>query len=106
MVPYIEKWPQAMVLGIKHPNLFPTLNKISEISDEIWYQAGDRSLDASWYTKRGLLTKTYIATELFMIQDKSPDFEDTWDFLDRRLDEMFQVLDILDGSSQSFPVLS
>lgn len=85
---YIDKWPQAMALGLRPENLPTTLSQLFKISDEIWYLAGDRSTDIKWYNKRHLLTKVYIVTELFMLQDKSQGFEDTWQFLDRRLDEM------------------
>ena len=50
--------------------------------------SGDKSTDFNWYTKRSLLTKVYVMTELHMVQDKSEDFADTWEFMDRRLDEV------------------
>jgi len=42
-------------------------------------------VDSSWYTKRASLSTVYAATELFMTTDKSVDFSDTREFLDRRL---------------------
>lgn len=42
-------------------------------------------MDSSWYTKRASLSTVYAATELFMTTDKSVDFSDTREFLDRRL---------------------
>merc|ERR1712071_677893 len=42
--------------------------------------AGDTSVDFSWYAKRAALAGVYKSTELSMIQDQSPDFEDTWQF--------------------------
>jgi ubiquinone biosynthesis protein COQ9 len=53
--------------------------------DAIWYAAGDRSANFSWYTKRAILTAVYSATLLFWLRDQSPDDEDTLAFLDRRL---------------------
>ena len=88
MTPYLDKWPQGMALGLKPQNLTTTMSQLYNISDEIWYLAGDRSTDINWYTKRHLLTKVYCLTELYMIQDKSQGFSDTWEFLDRRLQEM------------------
>jgi len=52
--------------------------------DAIWYAAGDRSADFSWYTKRAILT-VYGATLLFWLRDVSEDDEDTRAFIDRRL---------------------
>jgi ubiquinone biosynthesis protein COQ9 len=67
MSPYVEVWPQAMLLGLKPTNLVKTAGKLHEISDELWFLAGDRSTDITWYTKRSMLTKVYIATEVFML---------------------------------------
>ena len=53
--------------------------------DGIWYAAGDRTTDFSFYTKRGTLAAVYAATTLYWLHDSSPDFGDTRAFLDRRL---------------------
>jgi ubiquinone biosynthesis protein COQ9 len=53
--------------------------------DAIWYAAGDRSADFSWYTKRAILTAVYTATVLFWLHDSSEDDTETRDFIDRRL---------------------
>ncbi|XP_054899421.1 ubiquinone biosynthesis protein COQ9, mitochondrial isoform X1 [Poeciliopsis prolifica] len=42
----------------------------------------------NWYTKRAVLTGLYNATELVMLQDSSPDFQDTWTFLDNRIQDV------------------
>lgn len=83
--PLMPQWPQAMALGAMPQNLPDTLRHIAELMDEIWHIAGDNSTDLNWYTKRGLLGSVYVATELYMTTDRSPGFENTWDFLDRRL---------------------
>ena len=59
--------------------------------------AGDKSMDLNWYTKRALLTKIYVATEAYMIQDKSADFAETWQFLDRRLDDVVSFSKMVKG---------
>jgi ubiquinone biosynthesis protein COQ9 len=53
--------------------------------DAIWYAAGDRSADLSWYTKRAILAAVYSATVLYWLRDTSEDDADTLAFLDRRL---------------------
>jgi ubiquinone biosynthesis protein COQ9 len=53
--------------------------------DAIWYAAGDRSADFSWYTKRAILTAIYGATVLFWLHDTSDDDAATIAFIDRRL---------------------
>lgn len=40
-------------------------------------------------------------TELYMIQDKSTDYQETWKFLDRRLAEGIQMLKVLNDSSEA-----
>ena len=42
----------------------------------------------SWYTKRIGLGAAYKATEIYMVQDESDDFEQTWEFLNNRLKDM------------------
>ena len=71
---YVDKWPQGMALGLRPGNLATTLAQLYRISDEVWFVAGDRSTDLSWYNKRHQLTKVFVVTELFMLQDKSQGF--------------------------------
>ena len=33
----------------------------------------------------------YKATEVYMVQDKSEDFHQTWQFLDRRMEDVYNV---------------
>ena len=49
VVPYIDKWPSAMFLGLEIANISNTVMQIHKISDEIWYQAGDKSVDVSMH---------------------------------------------------------
>jgi rpsU-divergently transcribed protein len=46
-IPYGAQWPQAMALGMQPGNVPNTLKQIHSISDEIWYQAGDKAVDVS-----------------------------------------------------------
>ena len=46
-LPYIEHWPQAMALGAQPQNFVNTMGQIHSVSDEIWFQAGDRAVDVS-----------------------------------------------------------
>jgi ubiquinone biosynthesis protein COQ9 len=59
--------------------------------DHIWYQAGDRSADFNYYTKRGLLGAVYAATVLYWLNDKSENCADSWDFLARRIDDVLKI---------------
>ena len=68
-------------------NIRPSLAELARLADEIWYLAGDTSVDTSWYTKRATLAAVYSSTELFQTTDTSPGFVETESFLDRRLEE-------------------
>eukprot|EP01119_Soliformovum_irregulare_P012099 TRINITY_DN3123_c0_g1_i1.p1 TRINITY_DN3123_c0_g1~~TRINITY_DN3123_c0_g1_i1.p1 ORF type:complete len:294 (-),score=52.50 TRINITY_DN3123_c0_g1_i1:76-957(-) len=87
-IPYMSHWPQAMAI-LAHPTHLPqSLHHASVLVDEILHQAGDRSVNFDWYTKRAGVLGIYTATELYMITDTSRGFESTWSFLDRRIDDM------------------
>lgn len=71
------------------PDALPrTLEITGMMVDELWNLAGDKATDYNWYTKRGLLSAVYIATELFMLTDTSPGHAETWAFLERRLKDV------------------
>lgn len=57
-------------------------------ADAIWTALGDTSTDLNWYTKRATLSAVYAATVLFWLGDDSPDHQATWDFLDRRIENV------------------
>ena len=52
----------------------------------------------NWYSKRVSLLAIYKATELAMATDKSPDFKDTWAFLDRRFEDEIEIAKMLGGA--------
>jgi ubiquinone biosynthesis protein COQ9 len=60
-------------------------------ADQIWTALGDTSRDLNWYTKRATLSAVYGATVLYWLGDESSDRQATWDFLDRRIDQVMQV---------------
>ena len=57
-------------------------------ADTIWTALGDTSTDINWYTKRATLSAVYGATVLFWLGDDSPDHVETWNFLDRRIENV------------------
>lgn len=59
-------------------------------ADIIWTGLGDTSDDANWYTKRAILSGVYSSTVLYWLGDSSEGFEDTWAFLDRRIEGVMQ----------------
>lgn len=59
--------------------------------DLIWDALGDTSEDYNWYTKRATLSGVYTATVLYWLGDDSLDHQATWDFLDRRIENVMQI---------------
>lgn len=60
-------------------------------ADRIWTALGDTSRDLNWYSKRATLSGVYGATVLYWLGDESADRQATWDFLDRRIDQVMQI---------------
>ncbi len=58
--------------------------------DLIWTAVGDSSTDGNWYSKRAILSGVYSSTLLFWLGDDSPGHQATWDFLDRRVENVMQ----------------
>lgn len=78
----------------------PSIAELARLADEIWYLAGDQSVDGSWYTKRAALSAIYSATEVFMTQDTSKNFADTERFLDARLADNMKMGSFLGSLAQ------
>ncbi|RKF72784.1 Ubiquinone biosynthesis protein coq9, mitochondrial [Golovinomyces cichoracearum] len=83
----IHCWPEALALMALPSNIPVAMNELSSLVDEIWFLSGDVSVDTSWYTKRASLATIYTSTELFMTLDKSSDYNDTKQFLERRFED-------------------
>ncbi|HEY9038458.1 MAG TPA: COQ9 family protein [Roseovarius sp.] len=62
-----------------------------QTADHIWCALGDTSDDVNWYTKRATLSGVYGSTVLYWLGDDSPDHAATWEFLDRRIDDVMQI---------------
>jgi len=39
-----------------------------------------------WYTERVKILGIFVSAELFMLTDRSTDFKETYDFVDRRIE--------------------
>jgi len=98
IVPYLARWPQAIAIMSLPQNVPNSLATLLTMVDDICYYAGDRSVDFNWYARRVALAGVFKATELYLIQDTSPNHEKTWTFLNNRLAELMQVNDLLNKS--------
>ncbi|KAM1175733.1 hypothetical protein ACFXTH_028151 [Malus domestica] len=89
--PYISKWPQALSIQAQPMNVPTSFKQRAMLVDEIWHGAGDDTADFQWYVKRTVLGGIYSTTEIYMLTDDSPDFRDTWAFLDNRVKDAFDL---------------
>lgn len=60
-------------------------------ADLIWTALGDTADDVNWYTKRATLSAVYGSTVLYWLGDDSTGSRGTWEFLDRRIDDVMQI---------------
>lgn len=74
-------------------------------ADAIWTALGDRSDDINWYTKRATLSGVYSSTVLYWLGDDSPEHHRTWDFLDRRIDDVMRF-ETVKAKLRDNPILS
>ncbi|XP_074096624.1 glomulin-like [Cotesia typhae] len=103
MIPYKSTWPQAITLMTLPPNVPNALANILTLIDDICYYAGDRSVDFNWYTRRIVLAGIYKTTELFLLQDSSENNQQTWEFLERRIQDAYQIYSLLNVASDLPP---
>ncbi|KAF1949311.1 ubiquinone biosynthesis protein COQ9 [Byssothecium circinans] len=89
--PIIHRWQEALAIMAQPAYIASSFAELARLADEIWYLAGDKSVDGSWYTKRASLSAIYSATEVFMTQDTSKSFTDTEEFLDARLGDVEEI---------------
>ncbi|CAM8981574.1 unnamed protein product [Rhodiola kirilowii] len=92
---YIAKWPQVLSIQALPSNMPASFKQRAMLVDEFWQAAGDTSTDLDWYVKRTILGGIYSATEIYMLTDLSPEFRDTWRFLDNRVRDAFHLKNTL-----------
>jgi ubiquinone biosynthesis protein COQ9 len=89
--PHREAMRRATAARVLPGNGFAACGSLWRTVDLMWSAAGDEARDASYYTKRSLLAAVWTSTFLFWLDDRSPGSEDTWAFLDRRIDNVMQI---------------
>jgi ubiquinone biosynthesis protein COQ9 len=89
--PYKEAERLAIAYWMRPLRKFSGVKLVWKTADAIWLWAGDTSTDYNRYTKRTLLSGVITATALFWLGDKSAGSQDSWAFLDRRIDNVLSV---------------
>jgi ubiquinone biosynthesis protein COQ9 len=91
LTPHREAVRRAIAARLLPGNAIAAGPSLWRSIDLIWAIAGDRANDASYYTKRGLLLGVWTATFFYWLEDQSPGLEESWAFLDRRIDNVMQI---------------
>ncbi|XP_059614955.1 uncharacterized protein LOC132260689 [Phlebotomus argentipes] len=108
--PFLSTWPQAIGILSLPQNAPKALANLLTLADDICYYSGDKAVNVShfifwicavfanparvlsswqitWYTRRVGVAGIIKITELYMLQDKSVDHQNTWKFLERRMED-------------------
>ncbi|TDI58507.1 MAG: COQ9 family protein [Alphaproteobacteria bacterium] len=91
LFPYREAERRALAYMVLPQNAGASARCLYTTVDLMWRTIGDKSTDFNFYTKRVTLTGVYSATLLYWLSDLSEDYEDTWAFLDRRIDDVMKI---------------
>lgn len=87
-VPVAEHLSQLLSqLAIPGPFLVDvSMPELHRLSDDLIYHSNEKdSHDFAWYSKRLAVSCAYVSSELFMAQDKSPNYRESFDFAREKL---------------------
>ena len=62
-----------------------TFKILFDISDEIWFLVGDKSLDFNFYSKRFILMNIYLSSFLYLISQKKRNLKDLEIFVEKQI---------------------
>ncbi len=88
--PYREAIRAALALLAMPSHAALGLKLTAGTVSRMWYATGDTSVDFSYYTKRLTLSAVYSSTLLYWLEDQSEGSVKTWEFLDRRIENVMQ----------------
>jgi ubiquinone biosynthesis protein COQ9 len=89
--PHRNALRRLMVWAVMPRHLSNSARRLWQAADKMWMAAGDASTDYNYYTKRALLIAVMKATMVFWLNDESLDQSETWEFLDRRIDDVMKA---------------
>ena len=72
-------------INIKTKSLNNSLKTLFNISDEIWYMAGDKSLDFNFYSKRFILMNIYLNSFLYLISQRNRNLNSLENFVEKQI---------------------
>lgn len=86
--PYKESVKAGMSYWMRPFRKIEAGKMVWQTADRIWEWAGDEATDYNRYTKRALLSGVITSTMLAWMNDNSDNYQETLDFLDRRIDNV------------------
>ena len=72
-------------LNLKSRSPNNSIKILFNISDEIWFSAGDKSLDFNFYSKRFILMNIYLNSFLYLLTKKNMDLDNLKKFVDKQI---------------------
>jgi ubiquinone biosynthesis protein COQ9 len=88
-------WREAVRRGLSvlaMPHNAPLgLRLLYDTVDAVWRGVGDHPTDFSFYTKRATLAGIQAAATLYWLDDRSPGFAETQEFVERRLADLHRL---------------
>jgi ubiquinone biosynthesis protein COQ9 len=94
LAPWREAVRSSLSVLALPPHAVLASRLLYETVDGMWYAAGDKTTDFSFYTKRATLAGLYAAAMVYWLDDRSEGFRDTTAFVDRRLEDLKRVGEI------------
>jgi ubiquinone biosynthesis protein COQ9 len=92
LAPYREAVRRALAARALPQNAVDGTRAVWRTVDRMWAVADAKRDDGlDYYTKRGLLAGVYSSTLLYWLEDHSEGFEDSWAFLDRRIEDVMSI---------------
>ena len=88
VAPWREAVRSSLAVLAMPPHAVMASRLLYETVDGMWYAAGDKATDFSFYTKRATLAALYGAALVYWLDDRSEGFRDTTAFVDRRLEDL------------------
>lgn len=88
LIPYLQsgRWHEGMALGVRGPsNALQTQQQLQEMVEIIVESSAEHR--GMGTPERMALGAVYVATELHLLSDASPGYQDTWNFLSSRMDD-------------------
>ncbi|KAI5855234.1 ubiquinone biosynthesis protein COQ9 [Tricharina praecox] len=93
----LPRWQEALAIMSLGENIPESVRELARLSDDIVFLSGDTHVDTRWYSRRAVVAAVYASAELFMTTDRSPEFRDTWEFVDRRLRDVDVATGVAEG---------